>query len=317
MAGERQRNDRRPVVAGVDGSNGARVAALWAAAEAALRGVELHLVHSSPPNASTAVDVPSPRGTAGPAAQQLLHDVRRACEHASPALVVRTHLELIPAAPALVRWSDQAQLVVVGHHGVSRFTGLMVGSVCAALGERARCPVVVVRTDDAAVPAHSGPIVLGLTGAGGDENVIDFAFAAAERTRCPLIAVRNWWTELDEDFLGELFEFSSEVDRQLARIKDEVSRTVARAQREHPTIAMTIRVVHDRPAPTLLDEAERNQPQLLVLAAHDRDVPRRFLGTTARTLLHHADCPVAIVAPASQPSTATTLRAPTSGHTAP
>jgi nucleotide-binding universal stress UspA family protein len=301
-ARDRQRKDPRPVVVGVDTSDRARVAALWAAVEASLRAVELHLVHSRPPTPrADASDLGSLRGTAGPAAQHLLHSIARACNRAVPGLVVRTHLEMTPAVSALVRWSSKAQLLAVGHRGTSEFTGVMVGSVCTAVAERARCPVAVVRGPEDSVPAHSGPVVLGLSGSRSDEAVVEFGFAAAERGHCPVIAVRNWWTELDDDFLIELFELGSDVEGHLARIQDEVARVVERSRRDHPEVALTIRVVHERPAPTLLDEAERNRPQLLVLAAHDRDVPERFLGPTARTLLHHADCPVAIVDAVRQP----------------
>jgi nucleotide-binding universal stress UspA family protein len=298
---ERQRRDPRPVVVGVDSSDRAREAALWAAAEASLRGVELHLVHSSPPTSTGSWEVPSPRGTAGPAAQWLLHHVARTCERAFPTLAVRTHLEPSPAVTALVQWSAKAQLVVVGDRGVREFTGVMAGSVCTAVAERAQCPVVVARGANNDVPAHSGPIVLGLTGSPGDGAVIDFGFAYAERARCPLIVVRNWWTELEDDFLAELFELGTEAEEHLARLRDEVSRAVARAQHNHPAVTLTIRVVHARPTPTLFDEIERNRPQLVVLAADDSETHQRSLGTTTRTLLTRADCPVAIVA-ATTPS---------------
>lgn len=305
--GQWRRHDPRPVVVGVDASRRARAAALWAAIEAELRGVELYLVHSSPPPPSTAVTVPSPRGSAAPAAQRLLHDIRRACLRVAPSLTVRTHLEVVPASGALVRWSAKAQLVVVGHHGASNFTGLMVGSVCASLGERAACPVVVVRSSGSAVPAHQGPVLVGLTGSTGEDSVIDVAFSAAARAHCRLIAVRTWWTSLDEDFLDVLLGTTSDIERQLTRTRDEVSQALAPAQRDRPEVATTIRVLHARPGPTLLDEVDRNRPQLLVVASNDRGVPNRLLGPTARTMLHHAACPVAIVAPARRAVTTAAL----------
>ena len=69
----REQRDQRPVVVGVDSSDRARAAALWAADEALRRGVQLHLVHSSPPAASTGMDLPSPRGSTAPAAQRPGH----------------------------------------------------------------------------------------------------------------------------------------------------------------------------------------------------------------------------------------------------
>jgi nucleotide-binding universal stress UspA family protein len=193
--------------------------------------------------------------------------------------------------------------LVVGHHGAGGFTGTMVGSVCAALGERADCPVVVVRSDGSRVPPHTGPIVLGLTRTPGDGGAIRFGFASAQRGETPLIAVFSCWTDLDEDPLAELS--GPDSGQRLARARQEVSTMLAPARREHPGVAVTTRGIQDRPAAALLDAIERDRPQLLVIASNDRD-KAHMLGPVARTLLHNATCPVAIVAPAQQTETVVT-----------
>ncbi|MFG2732927.1 universal stress protein [Streptomyces canus] len=48
-----------PVLAGIDGSAHSSVAADWAAREAALRGVQVHLIQASPPLPGTTVPLPA------------------------------------------------------------------------------------------------------------------------------------------------------------------------------------------------------------------------------------------------------------------
>jgi nucleotide-binding universal stress UspA family protein len=134
------------IVVGVDGSEHARRALLWAIDEAKLRGASVHLVHSwrfPPP-------VPLPDGGLAPAdfeavAKGVLDD---ATALVPEGIAVRKEIATDHAAHALIRASAGADLLVVGARGLGGFTGLLLGSVSEQVVHHAHCPVVVVPHED-------------------------------------------------------------------------------------------------------------------------------------------------------------------------
>jgi nucleotide-binding universal stress UspA family protein len=122
-----------PVVVGVDGSPGSLRALDWAAREAATRQSRLHVLHAFlwplmhvPLGPS---DLGPPDGGLRNAAVHILTSAADRARRAAPALDVSTDLPVCAPAAALIEASHDAGLVVVGHRGLGRFTGLLVGSV--------------------------------------------------------------------------------------------------------------------------------------------------------------------------------------------
>jgi nucleotide-binding universal stress UspA family protein len=140
------------IVVGVDGSAASGAALRWAAAEARLRDAPILAVHAwwaIPQLASGAVDL-------SPADWQTLRDTeakRFVEEFVEQALGAdRDSLEIstvavqgVTAAGALIEASKDADLLVVGSHGLGGFEGLLLGSVSQQCAHHAACPVVVVR----------------------------------------------------------------------------------------------------------------------------------------------------------------------------
>ena len=62
-----------------------------------------------------------------------------------PDVGIRRIIEIGDPAHWLIEASERAQLLVVGSHGCSRFRGMLLGSVGAAVVNRARIPVIVAR----------------------------------------------------------------------------------------------------------------------------------------------------------------------------
>ncbi|WP_329259137.1 universal stress protein [Streptomyces pseudovenezuelae] len=143
-----------PVLAGVDGSAHSAVAADWAAREATLRGVRLHLVHASPPLPGTAVPLPAVARLRH-LGEQMLQRAVTDLSVRHPDLEVRSEQTDEAPAAALLTAARAAGLLVVGTRGMGGFDGLAVGSVAlrVARGPRARsywCP------DDVTAPSETG-----------------------------------------------------------------------------------------------------------------------------------------------------------------
>jgi nucleotide-binding universal stress UspA family protein len=140
------------VVVGVDGSAPSEVALRWAADEARRRGTGLHVV--------SCWDFPAlPWGPYQPplSAEGLEGDARELAEKAienvlggPPAdLDVSVEVILGPASLRLLDFGGIAEMIVVGSRGRGGFTGLLLGSVSQHLAEHARCPVVIVHSEEA------------------------------------------------------------------------------------------------------------------------------------------------------------------------
>jgi nucleotide-binding universal stress UspA family protein len=133
------------VVVGYDGSASARVAAASAARLAA--GGHVVLVHAhepTPPHASSRWQEllqQDAQSRSRAVVEELAPEVRRALEGTT----VQALAEDGPPADALLRVADRtgAIAIVVGSHGYGP-SGSLLGSVSAALVERAEVPVVVI-----------------------------------------------------------------------------------------------------------------------------------------------------------------------------
>ncbi|WP_207914230.1 universal stress protein [Micromonospora sp. KC213] len=140
-----------PVVAGVDGSAGSRLAAGYAAAEAAGRDVPLVLLHVGPPGMDRPVpeEVEESQAAHRAEAVRLLAEASAAVRAEHPDLVVREH-PVAAASPTqgLVEASGTASLLAVGTRGRGGFVGLLLGSVSQGVLQHAHCPVLVAHPYD-------------------------------------------------------------------------------------------------------------------------------------------------------------------------
>ena len=182
------------IVVGVDTSDNATRAALWAAREAEARGLALHVVHALNLPAVSAMPLEPPEYAAKQHAYAtaLLDTVIGKVRDQYPETAVTVEVSELSAPQTLVTLSRNARLVVTGTRGHGGFAGLLLGSVSLKLAAHSHCPAVVVRGEEPGEPLNE--VVLGIE-PGEHEAPIRYAFDAAFAYGAALRVVRAWQPE--------------------------------------------------------------------------------------------------------------------------
>ena len=287
--------NEHPVVVGVDGSASALHAVRWAAREAERRGAPLRLVHvchvvpvrhprqvSPPPEYLTAVHEQG---------RHWLTEASAAARRTVPGLAVSTDLHAGVTTGVLLDESRSAQLMVLGSRGLGGFASLLVGSVAVALSGHGHCPVVVVHsaTRDGAPPAD-GPVVVGVDGSELSDAALTFAFEEAAARGVPLVAVHTWQ---DVNTAGAWTMLPGTIDWDWLQAEEEkrLAERLAPWRDKFPQVEVRPVVKRDRPDRVLLSQGA----QLIVVGTRGRGAFTGLgLGSVSQTLLHHAECPVAV-----------------------
>lgn len=292
---------RHPVLAGIDGSAHSSAAADWAAREAALRGVPLRLIHASPLLPGSAVPAP--------AVDRLRHMGERMLQRAVtdlsdryPDLDLRgEHADDTPAS-ALLEAARTAGLLVVGTRGTGGFDGLAVGSVALRMAMAAPCPVVLVPQGHAQVfgegahTAHGAArVVVGFDAHHPVGEVADFAFAAAEARGADLRVIQAW--AFPADSVSPRTLAVTEEDRATWEDQEvlQLSDALRAWQEKYPRVTVRPDVMLLHPAEALLNTS--SGAELLVVGRRtDARAVEGRTGPITHAVLHHARCPVAVVA---------------------
>ncbi|MGY0234230.1 universal stress protein [Longispora urticae] len=287
------------VVVGVDGSDLALSAVDWAADAAALRGRTLRIVHASIWPQMRLPDGPVP-------ASQILTGLRAQAEEFMTAAVARAQSrrpeltvdsQIIEGAPGpvLLRESGTAAMIVLGHRGLGGFTGLLVGSVGVQLAAHATCPVIVVRPHTLPPGPAAGTVVVGVDGSEESGAAVEFAFTEASLNGIGLTAVHAFrFPQSSEP--GDMLPLVYDADI----LAEEEQRLFAEAlsgwQERFPDVKVHHHQVRARAGKALVEESAG--AHLVVVGSRGRGgFTGLLLGSVSQAVLHHADCPVAVVRP--------------------
>lgn len=292
------------IVCAVDGSEASKTATKWAANTAVKRGIPLRLVSSySMPQFLYAEGMVPPQELYEDLEAETLEKIEEAKKVAIdfvPEVDVSHQVEEGSPIDMLLDLSEQCTMIVMGSRGLGGLSGMVMGSVSAAVVSHASCPVVVVREDnDVTEETKYGPVVVGVDGSGVSQKAIENAFKEADARGAELIAVHTW---MDMQVQASLAGLSA-AQQQWQVVEEEqnalLGHRLAGWAERYPDVKVTKIVTRDRPVRALADASEG--AQLLVVGSHGRGgFKGMLLGSTSRALLQAAPCPMMVVRPESQ-----------------
>jgi len=290
-----------PIVAGTDGSEESLAAVQWAAVEAVRRRVPLRIVHVLEHHT-------------GPAAhtQQLRHGphhpgwVRHDLPHGAKSALARASRRAKDAAPGvdllatavsghadqvLTAITDRASLLAIGTRGTGdgQVSGLRLGSVALCLARRARCPVVFTAAGSRPV-VHE--IVVGTDDSDEATAALEFSFGEADVHGARLTAVYAW----EHPEAGRLDGYHDwvlsvdPVDKGAAAL---LSEQVAWWRHKYPEVIVTESPVRGHAGRVLAFASQSTD--LIVVGARRGLASSIGLGPVTNAMLHHAQCPVAVI----------------------
>ncbi|MFE9773726.1 universal stress protein [Streptomyces sp. NPDC005931] len=284
-----------PLVLGVDGSDPSLLAVDWAVDEAARCGLPLRLVHASLWERYEGEPAPEREGT--PAQVTAEHVVASAAERAgrrNPTVEVST--AVLPEEPvdALLREGNNASLLVTGSRGHGGLKGLLLGSVGLAVAARAHCPVVVVRGDPAGLAGRHERILLGAGDPDTSGEALRFAFHEAEVRGSVLDVVRAWRSPAYEPAGRPRPPNGEPARQQEARASARLDELLRETMAGHPGVRVRPATV-EGPAGKVLVSRSAAADLVIVGARRRQSHVGLQIGRVSHALLHHAQCPVAVV----------------------
>jgi nucleotide-binding universal stress UspA family protein len=319
------------VVVGVDGSESSLFALDWAAAEALRRRTALRVVHALAPMAHARLPRKSGaavrtrrqqqaedllgeamarvRDTLGAEADAI--ETSGAVRRGNPVPVLLAEaghdIEAPPdgwEAPAGTGGTagtgpegsgsaglGPAAMLIVGGRGLGGVGGMLLGSVGLQVASHAPCPVVVVRGK--AQPG--GNIAVGVDGSELSLPAVRFACEEARLRGASLQAIHCWMFPVDI-WPWAIQPLASEMDEIEEGERRRLRNSLAECTEAFPEVPVAEHVLTEAPVHALVNASSR--ADLLVVGSRGRGgFAGLVLGSVSHGVLHHSDCPVAVVRP--------------------
>ncbi|MEE1744733.1 MULTISPECIES: universal stress protein [unclassified Streptomyces] len=277
------------VTVGVDGSEPARRAALWAAAEAARRGSTLRIVHATDTDSRVLYLSVENIERVRRAGHELLRETAAAITELHSDLHVTTEFSGGAAVPSLRRTTGPRGTVVVGNRGLGGFKNLMLGSVGLKVAAEATTPVVIVRGTDEGTERG---VVLAAVRDEHDAECARYAACEAEIHKASLRLLHVWSilgsAGLAVTMLDDVEEIVGEHVHHLNAVTD-------RIRDEFPDLNVQADAEKSLNAAGVLVEASRHADLLVMGGRRRPGYIGPTLGRATHSLLHHAHCPVQLI----------------------
>lgn len=283
----------RPITAGVDGTEESLAALDWAGREAVRRGLPLRVVHAwryaeSLPTAD--------RNTQHGWVSEGVAEAVRAVAERHPELDVSVDVVEGEPVHALARAAADAQMLVLGSRGQGPVLGFLLGSVGQQVIAEATRPVVLVRAGDRpAAEAAGRDVVVGQHGNPEDSAAaLRFAFETAAARGAAVRAVRAWTLPPVFAYSPGSLKLLDDAGGLEPYEKQALTEALGPWRERFPEVPVAEQVEMGSAGQVLLSVAGRAQLMVVGRRAHRTAVGAR-IGSVAHGMLHHAECPVAVV----------------------
>ena len=283
------------IVVGVDGSDGAASALRWAAAEGRIRRwpVKAVLAWGFLDQHHTIAGERFDPGYSPDDAKEALDAYVDAAVGATEAASMERHIISDLPARGLIEAASGAELLLVGARGLGGFRGLLLGSVSQRCLHEARCPVAVIRSDEAEQdPDAPQRVVVGVDRSEPARRALEWAAAEAVARHAVLHVVHAWQPPFVGGFpiTGTSIDYSVFEDaaaQVMTTTLDEVDLTGLAHPVERSVVCLGA-------ASALLEAGRR--AQVTVVGAQGRGaVGRMLLGSVSHQVTLHATNPVVVV----------------------
>lgn len=288
----------RPITAGIDGTEESLAALGWAAREAVRRDLPLRVVHAWRFEAGGAVDT-GDRATQEQWVRDAVGEAARAVRERHAELAVTTDVLEGDPVETLTAVAAEAEMLVLGSRGHGRIMGFLVGSVGQQVIVGAGRPIVFVRAGDKASSEVAGhEIVVGQQGDPEDSAAaLGFAFETAARRGATVRAVRAWALPPVFAYSPASLQLLDEAGGLEPYEQKSLAAALAPWRERYPDVHVVEHVEMGSAGQVLLSVSGTAQLMVVGRRARRTAVGTR-IGSVAYGVLHHADCPVAVVPPA-------------------
>lgn len=295
------------IVVGIDGSEQSNCALIWAAQQAKLRNLPLHLVtaYTVPIFAASGLDggyATVDDDVIRQGAEAVLRESAAKISHLDVQMDAR--VENGDAAGVLVELSETAELLVFGSRGRGGFIGRLLGSVSSALPAHAKCPTVTVPlscaprlgegTDAAEAEAEAKVEKVVTVGVDGSDQARYAVLVAAEQAERSGSTLRIICAV--QPYTGSLAWMPAPVDREalFAEIQLQLDAGEKWLRSHFPQLPIEIKLLEGSAVDTLVKASETSE--LVVMGTRGRGgFAGMMLGSTTDGVRHHAKSPIMVV----------------------
>ncbi|WP_329224649.1 universal stress protein [Streptomyces canus] len=285
----------RPITTGIDGTEESIAALDWAAREAVRRDVALRVVHAWRFQPYEGIDA-GDRDTQEGWARDAVGEAVRTVTGRHTGLDVSTEVVEGGSVDVLVAAAADAELLVLGSRGHGPVVGFLLGSVGQQVIAEAARPVVLVRAGDQATAEASGrEVVVGQEGDPEDSaDVLRFAFETAAARGATVRAVRAWTLPPVFAYSPGSLKLLDEAGGLEPYEKKALASALQPWRERFPGVPVVEHMEMGSAGQVLLSVTARAQLMVVGRRARRTAVGAR-IGSVAHGVLHHADCPVAVV----------------------